>query len=307
MNQIHAMRVFVHVVDFGSFALAARHMNLCPAGVTRAVCTLEQHLSMRLLNRSTRSMSLTDAGRLYLDGCREIVRHVDEVEADLKRATKDVSGILRVAAPAMFAHGGLGDLLSEYRKDNRGVKFDVTIFDRHINMVEDGFDICFISSRVPVAATLVSRPLFSVKDVVVATPTYLNRRGVPDHPRSLDHHDLLAVIDAPHPWELLENGQKMRISGENVVSSSNCLAVKEAALAHMGIALLPKSIVKAELSRGSLRQILEKFPLGQGEQNLALVYSGRNYLTMRVRSFVDFATKYFHTRLAEPTPLRVVA
>jgi DNA-binding transcriptional LysR family regulator len=107
--------------------------------------------------------------------------------------------------------------------------------------------------------------------------------------------------------ELLENGQKMRISGENVVSSSNCLAVKEAALAHMGIALLPKSIVKAELSRGSLRQILEKFPLGQGEQNLALVYSGRNYLTMRVRSFVDFATKYFHTRLAEPTPLRVVA
>jgi DNA-binding transcriptional LysR family regulator len=306
MNQLQAMRVFVRVVDLGSFVLAARQMSLSPGAVTRLISTLESHLKMRLLTRSTRSLSLTDAGRLYLDGCRDIIQKLDEVDADLKRAAQDPSGMLRLAAPVLFASRELGSLLAAYRSINGRVDFEVTICDTHVNMIEGGFDVCFTSSRDVVGASLVTRRLMSVKDITVASPTYLSRRGTPTEPKTLVHHDLLTVCDGSRPWHFVDESTHSPVTLRSTLSSTNCAMVREAALAHMGIAFLPRSLVSDDLASGSLREVLGQFDIANEPQEVSIVYSGRNYLSMKVRSFVDFvATRYLPR--AEAVDLRIVA
>jgi DNA-binding transcriptional LysR family regulator len=307
MNQIQAMRVFVRIVDMGSFTLAARQMDLSAPAVTRAVSALESHLNMRLLNRSTRGLSLTDAGRHYFDGCRAILSKLGEVESDLMCATRDISGVIRVASTASFSVTGLGPLLAAYRRLNRKVQFDLTIFDTHVDMIVGGFDVCFTTDRDTLAASLVSRRLVSIKDIAVATPGYLAVHGEPFDSHALLNHDLLTVSEGLHTWGLLDNGSTNRVSGKSVLKSTNCMMVREAALADMGIAFLPESLVVDDIAKGALREVLKKCEVVGGPREISIVYSGRNYLTMRVRSFVDFATTYYRSRADTPASLRIVA
>jgi DNA-binding transcriptional LysR family regulator len=310
MNQLQAMRVFARVVDLNSFSLAGKQLGMSAAAVTRSVGMLEAHLNMRLLNRSTRSLSLTEAGRLYLDGCRAVIEKLDEVESELVRATRDPSGVLRIAAPAVFANAGLAGLLGAYRASNPRVDFDITAYDTHIDMIEGGFDVCFATDRQPVNASLVSRKITSVQEVVVASPSYLSRRGTPRTPADLAQHDLLAVSDAPRAWEFSNAEGPQRVSVNGPLTANGYAMVRTAALADMGVALLPLPIVAEDLARGALVPMLDQFDVNSGLQHISIVYSGRNYLTMKVRSFIDFAVEQFRanaTTQSSPVPLRAVA
>lgn len=315
MNQLQAMRVFTRVVDLSSFSLAGKQLGMSAAAVTRSVGMLEAHLNMRLLNRSTRSLSLTEAGRLYLDGCRAVIEKLDEVESDLVRATRDPSGVLRIAAPSVFASGALTALLSAYRGVNPRVDFDVTAYDSHIDMIEGGFDVCFATDRQQVNASLVSRKLTSVKEIVVASPGYLARKGVPHTPAELVEHDLLAVSDAPRNWEFADAEGQQRVNANGPLTASGYATVRAAALADMGVALLLLPLVADDIARGTLLPVLNAFDVNGGMQHVSIVYSGRNYLTMKVRSFIDFAVEQFRTHSANavhgahsaPVALRAVA
>jgi DNA-binding transcriptional LysR family regulator len=305
MNQIHAMRVFVRVVDLGSFANAAKQMSLSPAAVTRSVSMLESQVKMRLLNRSTRSLSLTDAGRLYLDGCRQIIQKMDEVESNLTHASCDPSGVIRIAVPELFAAGEFSALLAAYRV-NRRVAFDVTVYERHVNMIEGGFDVCLTTSNDTIGATLISRRLTSVRDIAVATPIYLTLRGTPSDPKALIHHDLLTVDNGLPGWAFVDKATNRRVLPENILSSASCAMVREAALAHMGIAFLPRSRVAEDLARGAFKEVLAGCDTGRAGQDISIVYSGRNRLSMKVRAFIDFATDYFRP-VHDAGNLRIVA
>ena len=136
MNQLQATRVFTRVVDLGSFSLAARELGMSAAAVTRSVSMLEVHPRMRLLNRTTRSLSLTEVGKEYLDGCRMIIEKLDEMESSLMQTTRNPRGTLRIATPMTFATSGLGTLLASYRTPHPHVDFDVTTYDTHIDMVD---------------------------------------------------------------------------------------------------------------------------------------------------------------------------
>ncbi|QBR02525.1 LysR family transcriptional regulator [Paraburkholderia pallida] len=315
MNQLQAMRVFTRVVDLSSFSLAGKQLGMSAAAVTRSVGMLEAHLNMRLLNRSTRSLSLTEAGRLYLDGCRAVIEKLDEVESELVRATRDPSGVLRIAAPSVFASGALTALLGAYRDVNPRVDFDVTAYDSHIDMIEGGFDVCFATDRQQVNASLVSRKLTSVKEIVVAAPGYLARKGVPRTPADLAQHDLLAVSDSPRNWEFANAEGLQRVNANGPLTASGYATVRAAALADMGIALLPLPLVADDIARGTLLPVLNTFDVNGGMQHVSIVYSGRNYLTMKVRSFIDFAVEQFRTHSAHavngahsaPVALRAVA
>jgi DNA-binding transcriptional LysR family regulator len=282
MNQLQAMRVFTRVVDLSSFSLAGKQLGMSAAAVTRSVGMLEAHLNMRLLNRSTRSLSLTEAGRLY-------------VESELVRATRDPSGVLRIAAPSVFASGALSTLLGAYRGVNPRVDFDVTAYDSHIDMIEGGFDVCFATDRQQVNASLVSRKLTSVKELVVATPAYLSRKGMPRAPADLAQHDLLAVSDAPRSWEFANAEGVQRVSVNGPLTASGYATVRAAALADMGVALLPLPLVADDIARGVLLPVLNAYDVNGGMQHVSIVYSGRNYLTMKVRSFIDFAVEQFRS------------
>ncbi|MDR3097849.1 MAG: LysR family transcriptional regulator [Paraburkholderia sp.] len=315
MNQLQAMRVFTRVVDLSSFNLAGKQLGMSAAAVTRSVGMLEAHLNMRLLNRSTRSLSLTEAGRLYLEGCRAVIEKLDEVESELVRATRDPSGVLRIAAPAVFASGALTALLGAYRDVNPRVDFDVTAYDSHIDMIEGGFDVCFATDRQQVNASLVSRKLTSVKETLAAAPGYLARKGVPHAPGDLAQHDLLAVSDSPRSWDFASAEGMQRVSVNGPLTASGYATVRAAALAEMGIALLPLPLVADDIARGTLLPVLNTFEVNDGMQHVSIVYSGRNYLTMKVRSFIDFAVERFRAHSAHaahgahnaPVALRAVA
>jgi DNA-binding transcriptional LysR family regulator len=311
MNQLQAMRVFMRVVELSSFSLAGRQLGMSAAAVTRSVSMLEAHLNMRLLNRSTRSLSLTEAGRLYLDGCRAVIEKLDEVESELMRSTRDPSGMLRIAAPAMFAGTELAQLFRAYRAINPRVEFEVTAYDTHIDMIEGGFDICFATDRYAVNTSLVSRKLLAIREVAVASPAYLARRGVPQTPHHLAKHDLVAQSEQSRIWEFSGIDGVQRISANAPLSASGQMIVRSAVLADLGIALLPLPLVADDLALGTLKTVLSQYEVNGGALHISIVYSGRNYLATRTRNFIDFTVERFRNAAgSQPNPaaaLRAVA
>jgi DNA-binding transcriptional LysR family regulator len=301
MNQLQAMRVFMRVVELSSFSVAGRQLGMSAAAVTRSVSMLEAHLNMRLLNRSTRSLSLTETGRLYLEGCRAVIEKFDQVESELLRATRNPSGMLRIAAPVFRA----------YRVANPRVEFEVTSYDTQIDMIEGGFDICFATNRHPVNASLVSRKLIAVQEVAVASPAYLAERGMPLSPPQLAQHDRLTLSEQSRVWEFSGIDGIQRIDACGPLSATGYSMVRAAALAGMGIALLPYHFVADEIAAGALKTVLPQYEVTGGTRYVSIVYSGRNYLTTKVRNFIDFTVEQFRQSPAglsgAATPLRAVA
>jgi DNA-binding transcriptional LysR family regulator len=259
------------------------------------------------LNRTTRSLSLTDVGREYLDGCRAIIEKLDEMESNLLETTRDPQGTLRIATPMTFATAGLGALLAAYRTLHPRVDFDVTTFDTQIDLVEGGFDVCFSDDRRLANSTLVSRTLTSVDELTVASPTYLARNGTPRDPAALNRHGLLTVSDgSPRAWEFADADGIYRVNTGSALTATSSAMVRVAALNHMGIALLPMPIIADDLTRGALVPVLEQFEINGGPRQVSILYSGRNYLSMRVRSFIDFAVSQYRAP-DRPVALRAVA
>jgi DNA-binding transcriptional LysR family regulator len=307
MNQLQAMRVFTRVVDLGSFHLAAKQLGMSAAAVTRSVGMLEAHLNMRLLNRTTRSLSLTEIGKDYLDGCREIIDKLDEMESNLLQTTRDPSGTLRIAAPMTFVASGLGALLASYRALHPRVDFDVTTFDTHIDIVEGGYDVSFSDDRRLVSATLVSRRLTSVEEVVVASPIYLARHGTPRDPSALSAHSLLAVSDgASRMWEFADANGVYRVCTGHGISATSSSMVRMSALNHIGIALLAAPLVADDIARGALVPLLEQFEVNGGPRQISILYSGRNNLSRKIRSFIDFTVSQYRAP-DKPVALRAAA
>ncbi|WP_322074777.1 LysR family transcriptional regulator [Burkholderia cepacia] len=294
MNQLQAMRVFTRVVELSSFTLAARQLGMSAAAVTRSVGMLEAHLNMRLLNRTTRSLSLTETGREYLDGCRTIIEKLDEIESNLVQATRDPRGTLRIAASATAISAGLGALLSTYRAGHPRVRFDVTTFDTHVDMVEGGYDVCFCDDRRLINTTFVSRILTSVRDVVVASPEYLALHGTPNDPVELNEHSLLTVSNGTaRSWEFSDVDGSYRVYTGNALASSGSMMVRIAALNHMGITQLPHPLVADDLARGTLLPLLERYEVNGGPRSVSMLYPSRNYLSTKVRSFIDYVVEHY--------------
>jgi DNA-binding transcriptional LysR family regulator len=268
---------------------------------------LEAHLNMRLLNRTTRSLSLTEVGKNYLNGCRDVIAKLDEMEFTVMQATRDPSGTLRIAAPMTFVASGLGALLASYRTMHPRINFDVTTFDTQIDMVEGGYDVCFSDDRRLESATLVSRSLTSVDDVVVASPAYLARHGTPRNPSALSEHSLLSVSDgSSRMWEFCDANGVYRVYTGHGVSATSSSMVRVAALNHIGIALLSAPLVADDLARGALVPVLEQFELNGGPRQISILYSGRNNLSKKVRSFIDFTMSQYREP-DRPVALRVAA
>jgi DNA-binding transcriptional LysR family regulator len=296
MNQLQAMRVFTRVVELGSFTMAARQLGMSGSAVTRYVGTLEAHMNTRLLNRNTRSLSLTEIGNDYFEGCRSLIEQLEELESSLVRASREVRGTLRVAAPMGFAASGLAELLAGYQAEHPRVDFDVTTFDTRIDFVEGGFDVCFSEDRRSVGSTLVSRHLTGIEEIVVASPTYLGRRGTPADPPSLGRHCLLAMTDgATRAWEFAVASGVYRVGLGSGMTATNSVLVREAALNHMGIALLPASLVAEDIRSGTLVRLLQKFEVNGGPRHFSLLYSGPSNLSRKVRTFIDYTVAHYRT------------
>ncbi|WP_321853966.1 LysR family transcriptional regulator [Paraburkholderia tropica] len=295
MNQLQAMRVFTRVVDVGSFSLAGKQLGISAAAVTRSINMLEAHLNMRLLNRSTRSNSLTEAGKIYLEGCRTVIEKLDELDSDIFRATRDPGGQLRIAAPAAFANTELTSALSAYRLENPRVEFEIVTYDTTIDLIEGGFDVSFTTDRQQISANLISRPLMSVQQSLVAAPSWIRRNCVPVSPDELPELHLLATADHPKTLELEMEGESYRVTFRGPLSASHYSVARAAAIEGMGIALLPEPTISADIACGRLVRILDRCSFNYPGAELRLVYSGRKYLSVKVRNFIDFVVERYRS------------
>jgi DNA-binding transcriptional LysR family regulator len=308
MNHLHAIRVLIRVVERASFAQAAEQLGISASSATRSISMLETHLNVRLLNRSTRKLSLTDVGREYLDSARSVIAQLDELESSLSRANREVRGTLRVVASTTFAECGLFALLAAYQKVHPLVCFDVTTCDGAIDLIPGGYDVGFSTEREIADSTLVCRQLTTLREIAVASPSYLAKNGSPGNPGQLNTHQLLAAScgGSRCTWKFSESGTSFSVDVDSALRASNSSAIRAASIAGMGIALLPASLVSEDLRVGRLLPVLSQFEVSGKKQRLSVIYGGRSYVATKVRNFVDFTVGQYRSTEGVPA-LRVIA
>jgi DNA-binding transcriptional LysR family regulator len=305
MNHLQAMRVFLQVAENGSFGRAAASLEMSNAVVTRYVALLETHLATRLVNRTTRSVSLTEAGAAYADGCRRMLEQLEDMESSVARSATDPSGKLKLVAAASFSLFGLTPLLQRYRAHYPKIQLAVTLLHRPVDLIEEGFDVGIVVPWQVSSGTLIQRSLFKVNAIVVASRSYLDANHVPLTPQQLADHTFLAPSTTLNTteWCFVDAlGREQTVRLEPAYSVNNAVMLRQAALADMGITVLPENQVAADLNDGRLVQLLTDYRIKGGDKEVSLVYPGRRHVPSRTRSFVDFAVDYFRSGVMPANP-----
>ncbi len=291
MDRIEEIRGFAAVADARSFSQAARRLGISAAQISKLVASLEDRLGARLLNRTTRDVSLTDTGRSYLVGARELLEAFDQLESSVDDSTGP-RGLLRISVPVSFGAVEIGPALLDFAAMYEEVGLDVSFSDRAVNLVEEGFDAAVrIGSLAD--SSLVARRLASARIVTCASPAYLARHGTPLAPADLTGSDVIVDLNPKEPF-VFEFGrgagrQMVRVDGRLRFSSAQaCLA---AARAGFGIARAPAFAAVEDLRLGRLKSLLCEFepePLP-----IHIVYPQTRHLAAKVRAFVDFLAQRF--------------
>ncbi len=298
MDRLHSMRVFTRVIDAGSFAAAARELNLSPAVVTRLVADLEDHLGARLINRTTRSLALTETGGAYLERVRQILGEVDEAEALASAATSEPRGHLRVLSPPAFAVHQIAKHLPKFRAQYPMVTLDLSV-PGPVETVDENFDISIvIVGRQPLNGDFIARRLAMSEVITCAAPEYLDRKGRPGHPNELPHHEAMipsftrditfhrGVYGDDEPAESVT-----LVPTRSALSTIHIDTMYAAALAGLGIAGLPSFVVEDALLENALERVLPEWHLLT--QTVYAAMPTRKYVPARTRAFIDFLLQTF--------------
>jgi len=299
MDRLHSMRVFSRVIDAGSFAAAARELNLSPAVVTRLIADLEEHLGARLINRTTRRLSLTDTGELYLERVRHVLTEVEEAEALASAATAEPRGHLRVLAPPAFAVHQIAKHLPRFRELYPRVSIELSA-PGPIEAVDENFDVTIlVEGRRPLDGSFIARRLARSEVIACASPEYLDKRGRPQHPSELSQHDaMLPSFIREVTWYRGHWGDD-EPGGESItltparpaLSTSHTDTMYAAALAGLGITGLPSFVAEDALLEHALERVLPQWHLRSNT-----LYAGmptRKHVPARTRAFVDFLVQTF--------------
>ncbi|AOY92281.1 LysR family transcriptional regulator [Cupriavidus sp. USMAA2-4] len=288
MDRLQSMRVFAKVVELGSFARAAQQLEMSNAVVTRYVADLESHLGTRLLNRTTRSLSLTDAGESYLQRCQQILEDVDEAESLVTARSQSLSGTLRLVAPVMFGLHLLPEMLARFQKQYPDMVFDVLLSDRIVDIVEEGRDIGIVLSDLGLGSHLVARPLLSAEIILCASPGYLRQHPPLRNAQDLANHRciLLRLPNVAHEWTLSGPEGEVTVPIRPGLLCSNAELAHQAALADMGVAMLSSYLARPNVEAGRLTHILPQYQLPR--RDVSVVYPSRKFLPTKVRAFIDF-------------------
>lgn len=286
MDTLEAMRVFVAVVERNGFSAAAQALDLSTAGVTRQVAALEKRLSTRLLNRTTRRVSPTTTGAAYYAQCVQLLAQFDALEAGIGAQALAPSGVLRVNAPVSYGIARLGPLLASYRVRYPQVQLELSLSDRLVDMVEEGYDVAIRITGQPHPA-LIARKLADTQLTVCAAPAYLAAHGHPQQPEDLAGHECLGYSywGGGDSWPLHGPRGEIAVSVRGGLRANNGDVLREAALAGMGIILQPDFLIADALADGRLVRLLPEWEVGP--IGIFAVYTSRNHLAPKVRSFID--------------------
>ncbi len=281
------MEAFVRVVDAGSFSAAARQWGRSKAVVSKYVSALEDHLSVVLLRRTTRSLSLTDAGRAYREQCSGILGEIQSLEASLHEGVAAPRGRLRVTAPPGFASHYLEVLTVDFLARYPDVTVELDLTHRMVDLVEEGIDVA-VRVTDPRDSSLIARQIAPASVVAVASPAYLRRRGTPKKPSDLRAHDCLVDTNFrdQQRWRFVDKGKTETVAVDGPIRVNHPDAILELALAGLGIALVPEFVARNALRDKNLREVLPGTVAFRW--SILAVYPRRRYLPLRVRAYVDY-------------------
>ncbi len=292
MDKLTGIEVFVRVVEAGSFAGAAGQMGLSRAMVSKHVAELENRLGVRLLHRTTRRLSLTEAGQGYHTRCQEILALVQEADAEAANLTAAPRGVLRINAPVSFGALHIAPCLPDYHALHPDVRLDFTVNDRAVDLVEEGYDLAVRVGRLA-DSSLRARELSPARLVLCAAPSYLDRYGRPNSADALSDHACMAYAYAAEgpDWRLIRGDETIRIRRKPVMVVNNGDVAANAAVAGLGIALLPTFIIAPHLRSGALEQVLPDYNVP--DLTISAVYPAGRHLPAKVRTFIDFLVQRF--------------
>lgn len=304
MDRLHSMRVFSRVIEEGSFAGAARRLNLSAAVVTRLVADLEEHLGARLINRTTRRLALTDIGELYLERVRQILTEVEEAEALASAATSEPRGHLRVLAPPAFAVHQIAKHLPRFRAQYPRVTLELAS-PGPVETVDENYDVSIIQvGRQPLSGDFVARLLACSEVITCASPAYLDRMGRPVHPEELHRHEAMLPIFAREitfhrgtPGDEPAESVTL-VPSRPALSTIHSDTMYAAALAGMGISGLPSFVVEDALLEHALERVLPEWRVLT--LRLYAAMPTRKYVPARTRVFIDFLLQTFGGREHDP-------
>jgi DNA-binding transcriptional LysR family regulator len=286
MDRIDAMQAFVAVADLQGFAPAARKLGLSPSGVTRLIAALEDRLGARLLQRTTRSVTLTDVGARYLERVRRILTDVEEAESSAEGERTRPSGRLVVSAPIGFGRLHVSPVMSVYLMRYPEVSGDLRLSDRMINLVEDGVDLAIRIGHLA-DSSLVARHVGEMRRIVVASSAYLKRRGTPKTPEAIASHETIqfGAPIASLDWRFVEDGREIRVACASRFTTNSADAAIQYAEQGGGLARVLAYQAAEAIKAGRLRVVLEKFE--QPPLPIHIVYPTSRLLSAKVRTFVD--------------------
>lgn len=292
MDLFQAMKVFVKVAEAGSLSGAARALDLSNPSVTRHVADLEAYLHARLFNRSTRRLSLTETGVAYLDRCRQLLADLEEATLAASMSAAHPTGRLRVNAPVSFAVNHLGRVLPGYTQRYPDVTLDVTLSDRVVDLVEEGYDLAIRITRIQ-DSSLVARKIAATRRIACASPAYLKKHGKPREPKDLADHACLSYtyLSTRDEWHFERNGKRHVVRVKGVLQANNGDLLREAAIAGMGIIVQPSFIVGDAIRAKKLVPILTDCDASL--LPIYAVYPSRQHLSAKVRTFVDYLAAQF--------------
>lgn len=288
MENLADIAVFVRVVDAGSFTAAADALTISQPVVSKAVTRLEERLGARLLNRTTRRLSLTEAGSELYRRSVQALKEIEDAELEVARFQSEPKGTLRLNAPMTFSFLHLPPLIKEFLDGHPGVTLDLTLSDAFVNMVEEGYDLVIRIGRLTDSA-LIARRLAPCRFVLVASPDYLKKHGEPQTPDDLLNHNCLMYTlgSTPRAWRLVgPDGEELMIPLRGNFATNNGHVQRELALSGLGIAGLPTFYVGDELRAGKLKCLLNEWM--PTDASINALYPERRNLSPKVRAFVDF-------------------
>ena len=288
MDLLGQMKVFVRIVESRSLTAAARQLRVSAATVSRQLLALEQTLGAPLILRTTRGSTVTDAGRQYYERCLRVVREIDDAQQSV-RTNKTVQGVLTVSAPVTLGLVRVCPHVPALLSRHPGLRIDLRLEDRVVDIVSDGVDIAIRSGiDPPDSNSLIAQPLMTYGRILVASPAYLDWRGEPETPEALAIHDLLVHLGAPGippGWQLFGEGREVKVEGLTSFRTNALLALKDAVLSGAGIALLADWLVRDEIERGALHRLLPAW--NAPPARVFLLHRVELRGALRVRVFID--------------------
>lgn len=284
MDLLKHMRIFVAIAEGGSLTAAADSLDTSLPSVVRALAALEAHLGVRLFNRSTRRIALTEEGRRYLIDARQVLAAVQDAEAGVRADVSEPSGHLRITAPVLFGQMYVAPTVNRFVARHAAVSIDLVLLDRVVNIVEEGFDVAIRIGALS-DSSLVAQTVDSVRQVVVASPEYLARHGVPAHPRALRNAECVRFVGSSVPhWTFIDAGRRINVAVQGRLSFNHVAPALAACRDGVGFGSFLSYQVAPDVEHGALRIVLAEYELPP--RPVSVIYPHARLLPARTRAFI---------------------